>query len=62
MIMAYIEPGSPREMLGSTLVIAADLGGRVLFAPFELPAGILMAAIGTPFFLFPLIKGRFQDA
>ena len=33
-----------------------DLAGRVLFSPAELPAGILMAAMGAPFFLFLLFK------
>ena len=30
--------------------------GRVLFAPSEVPAGIIMAAIGAPFFFSLLLK------
>ena len=32
---------------------------RVLFAPYELPVGILMAFLGGPFFIYlVLIKGK----
>ena len=48
----------PNFLAGATLTVLADLGGRVLFAPTELPAGILTAAIGAPFFLWLLIRGR----
>lgn len=34
---------------GALLVLAADLVGRPLFAPIELPAGFITAAIGAPF-------------
>ena len=43
-------------LLGASLVTLSDLAGRVLFSPAELPAGILMAAMGAPFFLFLLFK------
>lgn len=45
---------------GSSLVILSDLLGRVIFRPTELPAGIIMAFIGAPFFLFLLIKRRYS--
>lgn len=45
-------------LIGASLVIFADLGGRILFAPSELPAGILLAVIGGPFFLYLLLKRR----
>lgn len=38
-------------VLGSLIVVAADLAGRTLFAPIELPCGLVTAAIGAPFFL-----------
>ena len=41
---------------GAVLVLIADLLGRVLFAPSEVPAGIIMAAIGAPFFFSLLLK------
>ena len=43
-------------LCGSIIVLLADLLGRVIFAPSELPVGILMALIGAPFFLILLIK------
>lgn len=43
-------------LCGAVLVIFSDLLGRVLFAPWELPAGIIMAFIGAPFFVWLLLK------
>ncbi len=45
-------------LLGASFVILCDLLGRVLTAPFELPAGIIMAFIGGPFFLYLLLKKK----
>lgn len=45
-------------LLGGSFVLLCDLLGRVLFAPFELPVGILMAFIGGPFFLYLLLKKK----
>lgn len=45
-------------LLGATLVILADLLGRVLFAPSEIPAGIITALIGAPFFFVLLLQRR----
>ena len=47
-------------LLGGALVVLCDTLARVLFAPFELPVGILLAALGGPFFLWLLLrrKGR----
>ncbi|MEA4862912.1 MAG: FecCD family ABC transporter permease [Victivallaceae bacterium] len=42
---------------GGTLVVLGDAAGRALFAPHELPAGIVMALIGAPFFLYLLRRG-----
>lgn len=44
-------------LLGACLVLASDLAGRCLFRGTEIPVGIIMAAIGVPFFLW-LIIGR----
>ena len=41
-------------LLGAILVVLADLLGRTLFTPSELPVGILMSLIGAPYFLFLL--------
>ncbi|MBQ8892804.1 MAG: iron ABC transporter permease [Clostridia bacterium] len=45
-------------LLGSILVLLADLLGRILTAPSELPVGILLAAIGAPFFFYLLIRRK----
>ncbi|MBQ9785007.1 MAG: iron ABC transporter permease [Clostridia bacterium] len=38
-------------LLGGTVTVSADLLGRVLLAPAEIPVGIMMALVGAPFFL-----------
>lgn len=43
---------------GAALCILSDLLGRTLFAPSELPAGIIMAFIGAPFFIWLLCRRR----
>ena len=45
-------------LIGGILVLLADLLGRVLAAPAELPVGILMALIGAPYFLWMLFRRR----
>lgn len=45
-------------IMGGMLVVVADLLGRVLFAPLELPCGIITAAIGAPYFVYLLIQTR----
>lgn len=45
-------------VMGGMLVVIADLLGRVMFAPLELPCGIITAAIGAPFFVYLLIKNK----
>ncbi|MBQ4140620.1 MAG: iron ABC transporter permease [Clostridia bacterium] len=49
-------------LVGADLVLAADLIGRVVFAPGEMPVGVLMALLGAPFFLAILLKGGRRDA
>ena len=43
---------------GASLVILADLVGRTVFAPTEIPVGIMMALVGAPFFLILAITRR----
>ena len=43
---------------GGTIVVLADLIGRTIFAPVEIPCGIVTAAVGAPFFLYLLYRGR----
>ena len=50
---------------GSTLLLFCDTLMRTLFYPYELPAGLLLSLIGTPFFILVLIRrgirGRRHD-
>ena len=43
---------------GAAFVTLCDLLSRVLFAPYEIPVGILLSFVGGPFFLFLIIKKR----
>ena len=43
---------------GAALVVLADLLGRTVFAPIEIPCGIITAAVGAPFFLYLLYRSR----
>ncbi len=45
-------------LLGGAFVVGCDLLSRLLFAPYELPVGILLNFIGGPFFLWLLLKER----
>ena len=45
-------------LCGAILVTVADLLGRVLFAPSELPVGILMSLIGAPYFFILLCRRK----
>lgn len=45
-------------IVGAIIVLAADLLGRTLFAPSELPVGILMSLIGGPYFLILLCRRK----
>lgn len=42
--------------LGAAVVSISDTFARIIFAPTELPVGILMAMLGAPFFLYLLRK------
>ncbi len=55
----YLFPGS--AILGAGLVMFCDTISRIIFAPMELPIGIIMSILGVPFFLF-LLKGRLKIA
>ncbi|MEB3196530.1 MAG: iron ABC transporter permease [Candidatus Sericytochromatia bacterium] len=43
-------------VLGATLLTAADLAARTLFAPLEVPVGVVTALLGAPFFLLLLAR------
>lgn len=43
--------------LGAVVLIVADTIGRSMFSPLEIPAGIVMAMVGGPYFLYLMRKG-----
>ena len=45
-------------LYGAGFVCLCDTVARTLFAPYEIPVGIIMAFLGAPFFLFVLFKGK----
>ncbi|MFF9909411.1 iron ABC transporter permease [Streptomyces sp. NPDC013457] len=45
-------------LLGAVLVCTADLLGRTVIAPAQLGAGLMTAVIGTPYFLYLLVRSR----
>ena len=45
-------------LLGASFVSLCDLIARMIFAPFELPTGILMSFLGGPFFIWLLRKKK----
>lgn len=46
-------------LLGAFLVVLCDTLGRILLKDAEIPAGVLMALLGTPFFLWLLRSRRY---
>lgn len=49
---------SGSALLGALLVLITDTIGRVAFAPLQIPAGIVIALVGGPFFLLLLWRRR----
>ncbi len=45
-------------LLGAALVTVSDLIGRVVFAPSQVPAGIITSLVGVPFFFVLLLQRR----
>ena len=45
-------------LLGAVLVCTADLVGRTVIAPAQLGAGLMTAMLGTPYFLYLLVRTR----
>jgi len=44
-------------MLGAIVLLVADTAGRSLFSPLQIPAGIIMAIAGGPYFLYLMRRG-----
>lgn len=45
-------------LIGALLVLTADLIGRMLLQPSDIPAGIVVAVIGAPYFLYLLARSK----
>lgn len=45
-------------LLGAMLLVGADLAARTLWAPAEMPVGVLTALLGAPFFLYLIARER----
>ena len=43
---------------GAIFLVVADTLARTVFAPKEVPVGVLMALVGGPFFLYLLRKNK----
>jgi iron complex transport system permease protein len=48
----------PSALAGALLVLAADLIGRRMFAPTEIPVGIITGIIGAPYLLWLLARSN----
>ena len=44
--------------LGAALLTLCDIAARTLFAPYELPVGIVLSLAGGPFFLWLLFRKK----
>ncbi|MBU7448318.1 MULTISPECIES: FecCD family ABC transporter permease [Lactiplantibacillus] len=44
-------------LLGSALLLAADTLGKLITTTTKLPAGVLVALIGAPYFIYLLVRG-----
>ncbi|HWJ87700.1 MAG TPA: iron ABC transporter permease [Pelagibacterium sp.] len=47
-------------LVGAGLMLLADTVGRNLLAPIEIPAGVVVAVLGAPYFLYLLIRTNRQ--
>ncbi|HJJ48425.1 MAG TPA: iron ABC transporter permease [Methanocorpusculum sp.] len=52
----YLIPAS--ALLGALILLISDTVARVIFAPVEIPVGIIMYILGGIFFIFLITKGR----
>ncbi|MDD7288191.1 MAG: iron chelate uptake ABC transporter family permease subunit, partial [Clostridiales bacterium] len=43
---------------GAAFVTLCDLLARTLFAPYELPVGVVLSFLGGPFFLWLILRQR----
>ncbi|MGC9449033.1 iron ABC transporter permease [Cereibacter johrii] len=43
---------------GAAILVLADLAGRLIWFPYEIPAGVLASLLGAPFFLWLIGRSR----
>ncbi|MGL5860973.1 MAG: FecCD family ABC transporter permease, partial [Phycicoccus sp.] len=48
----------PAALVGAVVVLASDLVARLLFAPTELPVGVVTGVIGAPYLLWLLARAQ----
>ena len=48
-------------LAGAIITLGCDLVARTVFSPYELPVGIVLSFLGSPFFLFLLFKRKRSD-
>lgn len=53
--MRWVIPYS--GLIGSILLLAADISARFVAMPLEIPIGVMTALVGTPFFVYAARKG-----
>ncbi|MBW3649394.1 MAG: iron chelate uptake ABC transporter family permease subunit [Actinobacteria bacterium] len=48
----------PAALVGAVVMLLADLVGRRMFAPIELPVGVITAVVGAPYLLWLLARAN----
>ncbi|MGL5927643.1 MAG: iron chelate uptake ABC transporter family permease subunit, partial [Dermatophilaceae bacterium] len=48
----------PAALVGAVVVLASDLLARLLFAPTELPVGVVTGVVGAPYLLWLLARAQ----
>ena len=60
-VVNVVERRQTLPVLANLLVSVADTLGRTVIAPQQLPAGLLTALVGTPYFVWLLWRSRSPD-
>lgn len=63
MVRSLIDEDSPlflyfTLLVGACITLGCDLVARTLFKPYEIPVGIVLSFLGSPFFLFLLFRNK----
>ncbi len=53
-----LEQAFAAGLVSAIILVAADLLGRTLLFPYEIPAGLMASLIGAPYFLFLMRRAR----